>query len=45
LISRLIVDGARPSLVAMDRIDSPVTKALEISSRSASVKAVDERDR
>jgi hypothetical protein len=45
LISRLIVDGARPSLAAIDRTDSPVTNALEISSRSANVNAVEARTR
>ena len=33
--SREIVDGARPSRAAIDRIDSPAARASAISSRSA----------
>jgi len=33
------VEGARPSLAAIDRIDNPHTREREISSRSASVNA------
>jgi hypothetical protein len=36
LISRLIVDGARPSRRAMHRTDSPAATPREISSRSSS---------
>lgn len=45
LISRLMVDGARPSRAAVERIDSPATIAREISSRSAKVNAVVARRR
>ena len=40
-----MVDDARPSRVAMERIDSPDTIAREISSRSANVSAIAARDR
>ena len=38
-ISRLIVDGARPSEAAIARIDLPTTSPREISSRSIKVNA------
>ncbi len=42
-ISRLTVDGARPSCEAIVRIEWPATKPREISSRSAEVSARRER--
>jgi hypothetical protein len=42
-ISRLTVDGDRPSAEAIDRSEHPATTPREISSRSASVKASRER--
>lgn len=39
LISRLMVEAARPSSVAMERTELPATTAREISSRSANVSA------
>src|SRR5450759_3908796 len=45
LISRLIVDGARPRDVAIERTDWPATTARDISSRSAKVRALFERRR
>ncbi|MDQ3452056.1 MAG: hypothetical protein M3493_05055 [Actinomycetota bacterium] len=35
MTSRVIVDGARPSLAAIARHDSPAASPREISSRSA----------
>jgi hypothetical protein len=43
LISRLTVDGARPRIMAIVRIEKPATTAREISSRSAKVSANLER--
>jgi hypothetical protein len=45
LISRLIVDGARPSAAAIERIEWPATSARDTSSRSAKVKARTDRRR
>jgi hypothetical protein len=45
VISRLIVDGARPSVVAIERSDWPATRPRDISSRSAIVGASLERIR
>jgi hypothetical protein len=44
-ISRLIVDGVRPSDAAIDRIERPATTPREISSRSVNVNADLERCR
>lgn len=45
LISRLMVDGARPREAAIDRIEWPATSEREISSLSANVNANRERYR
>jgi hypothetical protein len=45
LISRLIVEGARPRETAIERSDAPVAKEREISSRSDDVRANLERQR
>lgn len=45
VISRLMVDGARPRRAAADRMDSPAAIAREICPRSASVNAFGVRDR
>jgi hypothetical protein len=44
-ISRLTVDGARPSTLAIERIDRCATIARDIASRSDRVKASRERRR
>ncbi len=43
--SRLMVDGARTRSAAIERIDSPATKARDTSSRSANVSARCDRQR
>jgi hypothetical protein len=40
-----MVDGARPRINAIERIENPAAMAREISSRSASVSAIEERHR
>jgi hypothetical protein len=45
LISRLIVEGARPSVVAIDRHEIPAANPREISSRSANDNWIDDRIR
>jgi hypothetical protein len=45
LISRLMLDGARPSRVAIERIEYRATTAHDISSRSAKLSANLERQR
>jgi hypothetical protein len=45
LISRVIVEGARPRLVAINRHEAPAANPREISSRSANDNARDERIR
>jgi hypothetical protein len=43
--SRVTVDGARPSLAAIPRHDSPAARPREMSSRSASDSCLGERTR
>ncbi len=45
MISRVIVEGARPGAVAIDRHDTPAANPREISSRSANDSCRDDRTR